>query len=112
MKLILLTVEQTEKVRGRHGKYSALDPIAMDNGMFILPIEVMDDPEHKETLNDLGGCKYANVDIHLILDPKRPEDELKLGIQTLSVNAISPLVIAVENEMTVKPAYIEVIKSE
>lgn len=103
--MILLTKEQADKVRGRHGKYSELDPIESDNEMFILPDDVLNDPEHKEVLYELGECKYANVDIlHEVDEILSEEDPLKYK-QVFSVKEVSPVKISVEKEITVKPTY-------
>jgi hypothetical protein len=37
MKVIYLTKEQADKVKGRHGKFSALDPIELMDGGYGLP---------------------------------------------------------------------------
>lgn len=100
MKVVYLNKEQAEKVRGRHGIYSALDPVEADNGMFILPIDVLDDPEHKEVLADLGECKYAEIDVIQVKEEKSEEE-----IQILSVKTVSPVKISTEKEMTDKPKY-------
>jgi len=108
MKVIYLNKDQADKVRGRHGNYSELQPVEADNGMFILPIEVMDDPEHKEVFADLGECKFAEIDILQVTDTKLLIGEQEK--QVLSVKAISPVAITTEKEMIVKPIYDEVIK--
>jgi hypothetical protein len=107
MRVIYLNKEQTEKVRGRHGIYSALEPVEADNGMFILPLEVLDDPEHKEVFTDLGECKYAEIDVIQVKDEKMPEEEK----QILSVKIVSPVSITEEKEMTEKPKY-QIIKGK
>jgi len=110
MKAIILNKDQADKVRGNHGKYSALDPIPTDSGMFVLPIEVLDDPEHKEVLNDLGGCKYAEIDLLQVVDTKLSVNDPMREKQVLSVKTISPVMINIEKSMTEKPIY-EVVKS-
>ena len=108
MKVILLTSEQADQVRGRHGKYSALDPILADNGMYILPTDVLDDPEHAEVLKDLEGCKFAEVQIREIIDLNLPDGPNGKLSQVLSVKEISPVSITAEKIMTAKPVYEEV----
>ena len=105
MKLIILTPEQASQVRGRHGKYSALDPIEADNGMFILPVDVLEDPEHREVLSDLGACKFAEINVSDVIDVKLPEGDPEKITQVLSVKEISPVSITAEKEMLVKPVY-------
>ena len=41
MKAIILTKEQADRVRGRHGKYSAVYPIELNDGNFGLPPDVL-----------------------------------------------------------------------
>jgi hypothetical protein len=61
MEMILLTKEQADKVRGRHGVYSALDPIPIKDGFFMLPVDVLKDPEHREVLEELIKCESAEI---------------------------------------------------
>ena len=110
MKVIYLDKDQSDKVRGRHGKYSALDPVAADNGMFILPVEVLDDPEHKEVLSDLGACKFAEINVSDVTDTKLPVDDINRTKQVLSVKEISPVNIVIEKEMPIKPVYEKVVQ--
>jgi hypothetical protein len=44
MKMILLTAEQADKVRGSYGLYSALDPIQVIES-YALPVDVLDNSE-------------------------------------------------------------------
>lgn len=108
MKLIVLTTQQADQVRGRHGKYSALDPILADNGMYVLLVDVMDDPEHKEVLDQLGACKYAEIDTIQVVDAKLPADDPMKITQVLIVKAVIPVIISAEKIMTAKPVYEEV----
>jgi hypothetical protein len=96
MKAILLTKEQADKVRGRHGTYSKLDPMVIADGRFILPIEVLTDPEHKEVFNSLGECKYAEIDIVQKVDAKLPELDPMKETQVFSVKSVSKVIIAAE----------------
>ena len=112
MKVIYLAKEQADKVRGRHGQYSALDPIALDDGRFMLPVDVLEDKEHAEVLSDLGACKFAEIDVSDVTDTKLPVDDFMRTKQVLSVKEISPVSIEVEKEMTVKPVYERIIISK
>jgi hypothetical protein len=50
---IIITKEQADRVRGRHGKYSALEPVEFPDGMYGIPERCLSDPEFediKETL--------------------------------------------------------------
>lgn len=42
--MILLNKEQADKVRGNYGKYSAIEPVEMNEG-YAISIDVLDDPE-------------------------------------------------------------------
>jgi len=90
MKGIFLTKEQADKVKGRHGKYSELEPIEI-NKDFILPADVMDDPEHREVINDLGDCKFAEIEVTVTEESKTKE--LK---EILTVKSVSEVKISIE----------------
>jgi len=42
---IIISKEQADAVRGRHGKYSALEPVEFPDGKFAIPERCIDDPE-------------------------------------------------------------------
>lgn len=63
MGVILLTPVQAEQVRGNHGTYSAIDPIQTEDGNFILPMDVLYDPEHAEVLDKLLQCQACDLTI-------------------------------------------------
>jgi hypothetical protein len=93
MEVVYLNKEQAEKVRGRHGIYSALEPILCSDGSFILPVEVLKDPEHQEVFKDLGECKYADIDVIIEqIDPKLGADVDNIK-QRLSVKSVSSTTI-------------------
>ena len=96
--LILLTIEQADQVRGNYGKYSALDPIATDNGMFILPVDVLDDPEHKEVLSQLGECKFAEIKVTDVINTKLPEGDPLRVKQVLTVLSVNTKTISEETK--------------
>ena len=103
MEVIYLTKEQADKVRGRHGIYSALEPILADDGNYILPLAVLKDPEHQEVFNELGKCKYANIDVIIEVDKKVPENSKRI----LSVKSITQDTIDV-----ITPNYKKQIKTK
>ena len=105
MKMILLNKEQADKVRGRHGVYSELQPIEISKDTYVLPVDVMDDPEHKEVLSNLGECKYADINMVVVAD-KEMEEKIVLSVKT-----VSPVLISVEKEMTKKPIYEKVLET-
>jgi hypothetical protein len=82
--MIYLTKEQANKVRGKHGKYSELQPIVTEDGGFILPMDVIKDPEHKEVLDELLKCKEATLIITKVIDEKLPEDDAEREIYSVS----------------------------
>jgi hypothetical protein len=85
MEMILLTKEQAEKVRGRHGRYSELDPIPTNDGYFMLPVDVLKDPEHAEVLEDLMKSESAVIKETVIINKKLPEGDLLREKQTYTV---------------------------
>lgn len=104
MNNILLTKEQADKVRGRHGQYSALDPIALEDGRFILPIDVLDDKEHAEVLNELLECKSAEIEEVKIINKGVPAGDIEREKITYKTVSISQLTIREEKEAGVLPA--------
>lgn len=63
---IIISKEQADKVRGRHGKYSALEPVEFPDGMFGIPERVINDPEYddiKDTLKQYQKeCKVQDIE--------------------------------------------------
>ena len=63
---IIISKEQAEKIRGRHGKYSALEPVEFPDGMFGIPEKVINDPEYddiKDTLKQYQKeCKVQDIE--------------------------------------------------
>jgi len=60
MKAIILTKEQTESIRGRYGRYSALDPIALPGGLFMLPEDCLYDKDLKDAYKKMDEAVKAN----------------------------------------------------
>ncbi len=94
MKVILLNKDQADKVRGRHGKYSALDPVLTNDNRFILPVEVLNDPEHKEVISDLGECKFAEIEETQEINTKIPLEDALRYKQIISVKSVNELTIS------------------
>lgn len=63
MKLICLTKEQAEKIRGRHGEYSELQPMELTDGRYGLPVEVLTDPDLKEVHDLLAALPIEEGEI-------------------------------------------------
>ena len=63
---IIISKEQADKIRGRHGKYSALEPIEFPDGNFAIPERLLDDPEFddiKDTLKKYQKeCKVQDIE--------------------------------------------------
>jgi len=58
---IIISKEQAEAVRGRHGKYSALEPVEFPDGKFAVPERCIDDPEFADIRETLQ--KYRKEEI-------------------------------------------------
>jgi len=106
MEMIYLIKEQADKVRGRHGRYSALEPILADDGNYILPLAVLKDPEHQEVFDELGKCKYANINVIIEIDKKIPENSKQiLSVKSITqdtIDVITPGWKTIEKEI-IKP---------
>lgn len=62
--LIILTKSQADSVRGNHGGYSAIDPVPLPDGTYVIPEECLSDPDLlsiQEDLNVFSG-NTQNVD--------------------------------------------------
>ena len=42
---IIITKEQADQIRGRHGKYSAIEPMPSPDGNYLVPERCLDDPD-------------------------------------------------------------------
>jgi hypothetical protein len=71
MNLIVLTLDQANLVRGKHGEYSALEPIVLTDGQFGLPPEVLEDPDLADVHDFLSSLPVQEVEIKV---EKMPED--------------------------------------
>ena len=50
---IIITKEQAEQIRGRHGRYSAIEPVELPDGNFMIPERCIYDPDLKEVKSKL-----------------------------------------------------------
>lgn len=80
---IIISKKQADAVRGRHGKYSALEPVEFPDGRYGIPARCIDDHEFagiKKTLEE-----YARGEIQEIKDlVKRKENiEIEAGVPYL-----------------------------
>lgn len=53
MAYLILTKEQADQVRGRHGLYSELQPVLLPDGKYALPEECKNDPDLAEVKGNL-----------------------------------------------------------
>ena len=50
---IIISKEQADKIRGRHGKYSACEPVQFPDGNFAIPERLLDDKEFDDIKDTL-----------------------------------------------------------
>ena len=50
---IIITKAQADSIRGRHGIYSAIEPVELPDGNFMVPERCIDDPDLKEVKSKL-----------------------------------------------------------
>lgn len=67
MKHIIISTTTANKIRGNHGEYSAIDPIALGDGKFLIPENVLTD----EDLQDIDGLIPVS-------NPRKTIEEIKL----------------------------------
>lgn len=63
MKFIILLKEQADFIRGRHGKYSGIDPVELTNGQYGVPPEVLTDPDLSEVHDFLAALPIEEAEI-------------------------------------------------
>jgi hypothetical protein len=69
--LIILTKEQADKIRGRHGMYSELQPVELVNGNYGLPVEVLADEDLKDVHDFLSSLPVEEAEVK---EPEMPEE--------------------------------------
>ena len=65
-KHIIISTTTANRIRGNHGKYSAIEPIPLGDGKFIIPENVLSD----EDLQEITGLIPAS-------NPRKTIDEIK-----------------------------------
>ncbi len=85
---IIISKKQADKVRGRHGKYSALEPVEFPDGRYGIPARCIDDPEFadiKETLEE-----YQKGEVQEIKDLRTRKENIKIeaGVSYLYENYV------------------------
>ena len=64
---IIISTTTANRIRGNHGKYSAIEPIALGDGKFIIPENVLSDAD----LQEVTGLIPAS-------NPRKTIEEIKL----------------------------------
>lgn len=65
--MILMTEEQADRVKGKYGSYSALEPIQVVEG-FALPVDIIDNVVFASVKELLESC--PQVEVTLIEPPE------------------------------------------
>lgn len=60
-KFIILTERQANEIKGRHGRYSELQPVKLVNGEYVLPVKVLEDPEFERVAARLKRLPQREV---------------------------------------------------
>lgn len=68
---LILTKSQTDAIRGPTRPGKALDPVALTDGRFVLPLSVLDD-DHGEKNPTLAALPVLGVDADLFLNTEAP----------------------------------------
>ena len=99
---IIITKAQADSIRGRHGRYSAIEPVELPDGNFMVPERCIDDPDLKEVKSKLQEyVKPSKTNVQDIEDlPKRGKQIYKDRIYKYSEdkeNSYDGLVIATKD---------------
>jgi len=97
---IVITKEQADTIRGNYGRYSAIEPVALPDGTFIVPEECMSDP-------DLTDAKPILETMNSVIKPIDPLPNVGEQVYAGQIyqypysedNKYSPLVIAVQSHI-------------
>lgn len=94
---IIISKEQAEQIRGRHGKYSAIEPVPSPDGNYLVPERCLDDPDLADIKQLINGMILpAKENVQDIEDlPEMGQPVLKDKIYKFdSDDGFPPLVIA------------------
>lgn len=94
---IIISKEQAEQIRGRHGKYSAIEPVPSPDGNYLVPERCLDDPDLADIKQLINGMILpAKENVQDIEDlPEMGQPVLKDKIYKFdSYDGFPPLVIA------------------
>jgi hypothetical protein len=61
MKHIIINKEQSDKIRGHYGLYSAIEPVLLPDGMYFLPEKCLDDPDLADARKILSGIQKLSI---------------------------------------------------
>lgn len=67
MKHIIISTTTANRIKGNHGKYSAIDPLPLGDGKFLIPENVISD----EDLQEITGLIPAS-------NPRKTIEEIKI----------------------------------
>jgi hypothetical protein len=59
--VIILTEEQANEVRGQTSPISYLEPVALLENLYFLPIEVLSDENHNSKFDILSVCEQREL---------------------------------------------------
>ncbi len=94
---IIISKKQADKVRGRHGKYSALEPVEFPDGRYGIPARCIDDPEFADIKKTLE--EYQRGEVQEIVDLQKKIEEFHLEQGTY---VYKDKVITVEKPLTIR----------
>lgn len=94
---IIISKKQAEAVRGRHGKYSALEPVEFPDGRYGIPARLINNPEFADIKKTLE--EYAKGEVQEIVDLQKKVEEFHLERGTYLYR---DKVITVEKPLTIQ----------
>lgn len=95
MSHIIIDKAKADSIRGKHGKYSAIEPVAMPDGNYIVPTACITDPDLVTVKTSLEGMDDVKQDITDLPDVGQPVVAGK--IYRYSTEEMSKLLIAVQS---------------
>ena len=104
---IIITKAQADSIRGRHGRYSAIEPVELPDGNFMVPERCIDDPDLKEVKSKLQEyVKPSKTNIQDIRDLPKAGEPIKRGsiykCNPENEDEYSGLVIAVKDSTMIE----------
>lgn len=103
MSHIIIDKAKADSIRGKYGKYSAIEPRALPDGNYIVPTACISDPDLLTVKTTLEGMDDVKQDIVDLPEVGQPVEAGK--IYRYSNDMTSKLIIAVQshNRMTYPP---------